>query len=230
MPLSGPAMLINFMNVDSEHEQDFNRWYDKEHLAERVAIPGFLEARRYIAEDAPQRYLGIYTTETFEVLNSPAYRERLANQTPWSLSNIARFRDATRACARVIKSRGEGRGAALGLLRLRPMNGADKLAEMIGTHIGATLELDGVLSVHVLASDPNLSKPLTEDAEAASGAGDWYVLIDATGQEALSQAEDALDLGRLGDRLHRVSTGRYRLLWDLARAELENDDKAGRAK
>ena len=220
MPLSGEAMLINFMNVDAEHERDFNRWYDKEHLAERVAIPGFLEARRYAAETGPQRYLGLYTTETLSVLDSPPYRERLASQTAWSLTNIARFRDATRACARVLDSRGEGRGAALGFLRLRPTDETDDLVEAVGARIGEALDLDGILSVHVLASDADLSKPLTENPEAAAGARDWYVLVDATNLEALEPAEAALDLARLEDRLRQVSAGRYRLLWDLARAEL----------
>ena len=49
MPLSGKGMLVSRMNISPEHEQEFNRWYDKEHLAERVAIEGFLEARRYVA-------------------------------------------------------------------------------------------------------------------------------------------------------------------------------------
>ncbi|WP_340110308.1 hypothetical protein [Pikeienuella sp. HZG-20] len=220
MPLSGQAMLINFMNISAEHEEDFNRWYDKEHLAERVAIPGFLEARRYVAEDAAARYLGIYTTETIETLGSPEYHHRLANQTAWSLRNIDRFRDATRACARVVESRGVGRGAALGLIRLRPAAGKEPSAAALKARIDAALDLDGVLSIHVLANDPALSKPLKEDPAAAAGASDWYVLIDATGQEALGPAEKALDLAKTAEGLRLVSSGRYRLLWDLARAEL----------
>lgn len=211
-------MLINFMNVDPAQEQDFNRWYDKEHLAERVAIPGFLEARRYVAEDARERYLGIYTTETLEVLNSPEYHHRLANQTAWSVKHIDGFRDATRAIARVAESRGVGRGAALGFTRLRPEAGANPSAAALRAGIDAALDLDGVLSVHVMASDAELSKPLRDDPEAAAGAGDWYVLIDATGQPALGPAEAALNLGA-AEGLSLVSTGRYRLLWDLAQTE-----------
>ena len=41
---------------------------------ERVAIDGFLEARRYIAHQGSPKYLCLYSTETFEVLDSPAYR------------------------------------------------------------------------------------------------------------------------------------------------------------
>ena len=36
-------MLITSMDVDAADEEDFNIWYDREHLAERVAIDGFLE-------------------------------------------------------------------------------------------------------------------------------------------------------------------------------------------
>jgi hypothetical protein len=47
MPMAGKGMLLTSMNIDPAHEAEFNRWYDREHLEERVAIDGFLEARRY---------------------------------------------------------------------------------------------------------------------------------------------------------------------------------------
>jgi hypothetical protein len=45
MPLAGKGMLLTSMDIDPSHEAEFNRWYDREHLEERVAIDGFLEAR-----------------------------------------------------------------------------------------------------------------------------------------------------------------------------------------
>ena len=78
-------------------EAEFNRWYDREHLEERVAIDGFLEARRYIAHHGHPKYLSLYSTASFEVLDSPAYRTALANQTEWSKANIARFKNMIRA-------------------------------------------------------------------------------------------------------------------------------------
>ena len=219
-------MLINFMNVDPEGEDDFNRWYDKEHLAERVAIPGFLEARRYVAEYAPQRYLGIYTTETFDVLKSPAYEERLANQTPWSKRNLSRFRDATRACARVKLSRGEGRGSALSFIRLRPTEpGNDGLVEEIASRADDVLDLNGILSMHLVASDPDLSVPLTDRADAAAGASDWYVLIDATTQNAAKAATETLHPSGLTRVGQVVFEARYRLLWDLSKSEMVHATK-----
>ena len=49
MPLSGKGMLITAMDADPAEEEDFSKWYDREHIIERMAIAGFLEARRYIA-------------------------------------------------------------------------------------------------------------------------------------------------------------------------------------
>ena len=122
MPLAGKGMLLTSMDIDPSDEAEFNRWYDREHLEERVAIAGFLEARRYVAQDGRPKYLSLYSTETFEVLDSPAYRTALANQTDWSKANIARFKNKIRAVARITISRGQGRGAALGIVRLRPVD------------------------------------------------------------------------------------------------------------
>src|SRR4051812_572470 len=124
MPLAGTGMLLTSMDVDAADEGDFNRWYDREHLQERVAIEGFVEARRYVAHAGRPKYLSLYSTRTFEVLDSLPYRTALANQTAWSKQNIARFRNMIRAVARITISRGVGRGAALGLVRLRPVANA----------------------------------------------------------------------------------------------------------
>src|SRR6201991_4764089 len=120
MPLAGKAMLLTSMDIDAAHEQEFNRWYDREHLEERVAIDGFLEARRYVAHDGKPKYLSLYSTATFEVLDSPAYRKALASQTEWSKANIGRFKNMIRAVAHITVSLGTGRGAVLGIIRLRP--------------------------------------------------------------------------------------------------------------
>src|ERR1700722_5641451 len=165
MPIAGKGMLLTSMDVDAEHEAEFNRWYDREHLEERVAIEGFIEARRYIAIDGSMpKYLSPYSTETFEVLNSPAYRKALANQTDWSKANIARFANMIRAVARITISRGTGRGAVLGIIRLRPANGGhDKLRDALRIALDPQA-IDGIISMHLIENDPVLSKPLTNNA------------------------------------------------------------------
>src|SRR5438552_17545272 len=154
MPMAGKGRLLTSMNIDAAHEAEFNRWYDREHLEERVAIDGFLEARRYVAHDGNPKYLSLYSTKTFEVLDSPAYRTALANQTAWSKANIARFKAMIRGVARITISRGTGRGAALGIIRLRPAaGGEDKLRSALREHLDPA-NRDGNISMHLLENDP----------------------------------------------------------------------------
>jgi hypothetical protein len=218
MPIAGKGMLLTSMNVDAAGEAEFNRWYDREHLEERVAIPGFLEARRYVAHDGNPKYLSLYSTETFEVLDSPAYRTALANQTAWSKANIARFKDMIRGVARITISRGTGRGAALGIIRLRPASGGeDKLRDALREQLDPTKH-DGIISMHLLENDPALSKPLTDNPSASTpGASDWFVLIDATGVNAIP----AVMPGFAAFKPQTASSGIYKLMFDLAKSDLE---------
>jgi len=219
MPLAGKGMLLTSMDVDAAHEAEFNRWYDREHLEERVAIEGFLEARRYVAHYGKPKYLSLYSTSTFEVLDSPTYRTALANQTAWSKANIARFKNMIRAVARITISRGVGRGAALGIIRLRPDGGTDRLRAALDELLDPA-DLDGIIAMHLIESDPALSKPLTEDAAAANpGAGDWFALIDATSVEAVPAAAARI-AGNAALKPLVVTNCIYRLLFDLAKSDL----------
>jgi hypothetical protein len=217
MPIAGKGMLLTSMNIDPSDEAEFNRWYDREHLDERVAIPGFLEARRYVAHQGNPKYLSLYSTESFEVLDSPAYRAALANQTVWSKANIARFRDMIRGVARITISRGTGRGAVLGIIRLRPAAGTeDKLRAALREQLDPS-KLDGIISMHLLENDAGLSKPLTDNPSASDpGAGDWFVLIDATDVSAVPAAAARFATFQS----ETVSSGVYRLMWDLAKSDL----------
>jgi len=219
MPMAGKGMLLTSMNIDAEHEAEFNRWYDREHLEERVAIDGFLEARRYVAHDGNPKYLSLYSTGTFEVLDSPAYRTALANQTAWSKANIARFQNMIRAVARITISRGTGRGAALGIVRFRPSGGEDKLRAALHEQLDPA-QLDGIISLHLIESDPALSKPITDDPSTPNpGAGDWFVLIDATDVGSLPAAMLRFG-GNIALKPLTISSGIYRLMWDLAKSDI----------
>ncbi|MGE9009093.1 hypothetical protein ACO2JO_10960 [Leptospira interrogans] len=220
MPIAGKGMLLTSMNIDAADEAEFNRWYDREHLEERVAMPGFLEARRYVAHDGDPKYLSLYSTETIEVLDSPFYRTALANQTAWSKANIARFKNMIRGVSRITISRGTGRGAALGIIRLRPSSGGeDKLRAALRDQLDPA-KLDGIISMHLLENNPALSKPIT-DAPAAPnpGAGDWFVLIDATDVSAVPAAA-ARFKDNAAIKPLVVTSGIYRLMWDLAKSDL----------
>jgi hypothetical protein len=220
MPLAGQGMLLTSMDIAPAHEADFNRWYDREHLAERVAIDGFLEARRYVAHQASPKYLCLYSTRTFEVLHSEAYRARLANPTHWSRTTMARFENMIRAVARITVSRGVGRGAVLGIVRLRPQAGLEgNLRTELTTKLDPT-GLDGIISMHLIESDAALSGP-TAEIPAAAGASDWFVLIDGTEANAISAVMAKCFTGNaIPTTPIVISSGVYTLMWDLAQADI----------
>jgi hypothetical protein len=222
MPLAGKGMLLTSMDIDAAHEADFNRWYDREHLEERVAIDGFLEARRYVAHAANPEYLCLYSTATLDVLDSPAYRARLANPTDWSRQTTARFKNMIRVVARITISHGTGRGVALGVVRLRPTPAnAGQFRDALRERL-APDKHDGVISMHLLESDAELSGPTAEIPSVRSpGANDWFVLIDGTHVSAVS----AVIAGRFTGPAASpwplpVSVGTYGLMWDLAKSDI----------
>jgi hypothetical protein len=221
MPLAGKGMLLTSIDIDPSDDVDFNRWYDREHLEERVAIPGFLEARRYIAHQGSPKYLCLYSTETFDVLDSPAYRAKLASQTDWSRKTMARFKNMIRAVARITISRGQGRGAALGIVRLRPAaGGEDKLRTALQQKLNPE-KSDGIISMHLIENDPALSRPLTDELASPNlGSGDWFVLIDGTHVNAISAAIAALVGDNSAFKSSVISTGVYNLMWDLSKTDI----------
>jgi hypothetical protein len=124
--VSKPGILAIFNNVAPGREAEFEEWFQHEHLAERIALPGFLLGRRHEAVSGDPRYFNFYVTESVEVLNSAAYLARLDDPTPMTrmvMSEI--FKDMIRtACRRTF--------------RLGAMRGIGVIVVRFGTRPGET--------------------------------------------------------------------------------------------
>ena len=109
-------MLFVACDLDpAADERDFNRWYDREHVEERVRIPGFLSGARYFSLEGGRKYLGLYLTRSLDAFTSDAYRAAFQRQTPWSVANLDRMRDPMRRVCAVTAQTGMGSGSHLGL-------------------------------------------------------------------------------------------------------------------
>ena len=96
-PEGAGGLLLNAMNVAPEAEDDFNAWYDEEHLPALAAVPGTLAARRYRSgEDGEgtHRYVAIYHLQSPEVAGSASWKA--AVDTPWGGRLRPHFRDRIR--------------------------------------------------------------------------------------------------------------------------------------
>jgi hypothetical protein len=73
----GTGLLMVWADIDAEHEEEYHRWYDEEHIARLLAIPGFLSAGRYVALKGGPRNLALYELETPEVLRTAAFLDEV---------------------------------------------------------------------------------------------------------------------------------------------------------
>jgi hypothetical protein len=109
------GFLLVTMQPPPAFEEEFNAWYDTEHLPERLAVPGFETALRFVCISGHPRYLAMYDLAHPHVLDSPEYlKVAFANSSPWTLRVLQRVRvyrsfgrqiypgnALTRTCARV---------------------------------------------------------------------------------------------------------------------------------
>ena len=84
------GLLIAMLDIAPEHEDEFNLWYNTEHLPERKSCPGFISARRFRAVEGAPKYLAVYDLETPDVMTSDAYLKVLSNDA-WTKKLMPHF-------------------------------------------------------------------------------------------------------------------------------------------
>ena len=112
------GVLAVWMDCVSYGEKDFNEWYNRQHLEERVGVPGFISGARYAAVRADRAYFTWYRTESVSVLASEAYRSRLDNPTEWTQRVMPSFRRTIRSAMVVFQRHGKAVGSYAVTLRM----------------------------------------------------------------------------------------------------------------
>ena len=76
----GNTILVVMMDVEPGHEAEFDRWYNEEHLPERMEIPGYVSARRFKLEEGNGmlKFLCIWEMEDSSPLESEQYKMQRA--------------------------------------------------------------------------------------------------------------------------------------------------------
>ena len=113
-----PGILAIFNNVAPGREAEFEEWFQHEHLAERIAVPGFLIGRRHEAISGQPRYFNFYVTQSVAVLKSAAYLGRLDAPTPMTRTVMSEiFKDMIRTVCRRTFRLGVMRGTGVVTVR-----------------------------------------------------------------------------------------------------------------
>ena len=85
MARKGSGLLLVMADVPEDKEEEFNRWYNEEHLADVTSVPGVLNGARYEAVQGGPKYLAIYELETASVYaEQEGFRRFATHPSEWS--------------------------------------------------------------------------------------------------------------------------------------------------
>jgi hypothetical protein len=155
MALLGSAAMLLWFDIVAEHVAEFDDWITRQHFPERVGIPGFIRAQRWVATSSAERYFVVYEVTGIEVLSSAPYLERLNHPTPWTSRMMPSFRGMVRGFCRLESSHGSVLGTTCVTLRYSAAPGMeDRLRTWLnGELIPDLMQRKGITSAFTLRSD-----------------------------------------------------------------------------
>lgn len=206
---AGQGVTAIWNDVLPEGLDAFRAWHLREHMPERVALPGFRRGRRLVAADGATRptFFTLYETDGLHVLRGADYAQRLNAMTPWTQRVMGTIRGTARALAEVVESHGAGVGGAMLTLRF---DAREDAAPLLIDQLCAVAQAPGVAAAHLCRTDADASR--TGTAEQRTRQGDavppgWFILVEAADRAALDGVLPDGVPGALG----RAERGLYRL-------------------
>ncbi len=193
MTLLGSAAVAMWWSIAPDRVAEFQEWHSKEHLPERLSIPGFNRGSRWQREGG---FFVIYELADYATLTSPAYRARLDNPTPWSTQMMPLHLDMVRSQCRVVASRGAGIATFMATLRLTPAAGREaSLDAFLRDAVAALPERQGITGAHLLHTDtPQSAETREQKIRGGDAVAHWILLVSGHDASAL----DAVLAGALG--------------------------------
>jgi hypothetical protein len=124
------GLLLAGLDRSAAAADEFDDWYDTEHIPERLRIPGFLTGERWIGVDDPALSVSLYDLESAAVLRQAAFRAVSGeNLSPWSKRMTGKCRPLFRFEAeQILPGDRPGPAGAGGLMMfaMNPVPEADK--------------------------------------------------------------------------------------------------------
>jgi hypothetical protein len=135
------GLLLAQMEPDQLAEDEFNDWYDLEHIPQMSSVDGILGTSRWICVAGWPRYLAAYDLESIDVLKSESYRRATgANFSPWTRRILTRVSGWRRIALGPLDGAAGGLSPDSGALQLLFVRDASAAAALVA-------ELGGVPGV-----------------------------------------------------------------------------------
>jgi hypothetical protein len=221
--LAGLGVVAIWHDLLPEAKEDFYEWHNREHMPERVGIPGFRRGRRYVAIRGTPEFFNLYEADSAETLGGQDYLNRLDSPTPWTKRVVTSFRNVTRGVCRVVFTNGVGSGGVMLTLRFA-VDDAQREATIDALRrriLPPIVYRKGVAGVHLCIADDAVSRIETAERKARDerpGVPSWAVLIEGVGVPEVDAAADELAVGlpavKTADRaVYRLENTRLKTPW-----------------
>ena len=151
MNLAGRGIVAIWHDIVLEGQPEFYEWHNREHMPERMGIPGFRRGRRYVAVKGTPQFFCFYEGDDISVVAGPAYFERLNNPSEWTRKMMPHFRNMSRSVCNVRYSDGPGEGGFIATLRFTASTKAED--DLIHTTLPENCRAPGVVGVHLCIAD-----------------------------------------------------------------------------
>lgn len=159
MALAGTGLVAIWNDILPDLREDFFEWHPREHMVERLGIPGFLRGRRYAAIDQGVEFLTLYEVTSTDVLVSDVYKERLTQPTPWSTKTLPGFFNNERGACQIEFSEGYAMGGFVLTLRFEAEEGREAaLVETLNKEVmPGMINTPRVTGIHLVKNDVSLT-------------------------------------------------------------------------
>ena len=197
MSLAGLGAVCIWHDLLPEARDDFHQWHNREHMPERVGIPGFGRGRRYVAVAGAPEYFNLYEAESAEVLGGQDYLNRLNAPTEWTRRVVPSFRNVSRSICRVVYTNGVGQGGFMLTQRfdVREHDRPDVVKALGQRFLPSLCDNKGITGVHLCLADESISKVETAEKKARADTTQvptWIILIEGNSSADVGAAGGAL--------------------------------------
>lgn len=190
--MKSKGFLLVLMQPPSSLEEEFNAWYDTEHIPERVAVPGIETGRRYVCVDGHPRYLAMYDAESPEVFDTEGYLAvSFERASPWT----------KRVTSRVKVYRSAGRQVYPGNAITRP---SARVMVLRFRNLAASAESSVVAGMRANFEERRETLQVRVFAHEAGGKFDYLGFVELRGPSG--EPVDLTKFGAAADALDLLST------------------------
>lgn len=168
---------------------EFEHWHSHEHFPERLRIPGFARASRWMDAAGGDGVFVCYELEAYEVLASGPYLERLNAPSPWSTRMMPHHRNMVRTQCRVLETSGAAVARHAATLRLSPASDSQAAALRAGLAAlaRALTGTAGFCGGHLLQHQaPALAMTTEQRIRGGDAEADWIFVVMGYDAQALA--------------------------------------------